>query len=145
MLKAISHVNVWVHDQDEAKTFYIEKLGFEEREDVTLEEFGNYRWLTVGPSSQPEVNVMLSIPAPPAIDEENAKTLLGLIASGGSGPGIIRTDDCRKECERLKSEGVEITAEPEERFYGMDAGFRDPSGNEWRIVEPKDYDIADLK
>ena len=145
MIDAISHVNVWVEDQDEAKAFYTEKLGLEVREDVTLDEFGGYRWLTVGPPRQPDVNIILSAPTPPALDPDLAKTLMSLVASGGSGPGIFRTEDCRTTAKELQEQGVEFTQEPDERFYGVDAGFRDPFGNEWRLVQPIEYDIETLQ
>ena len=141
MIEAISHVNVWVHDQDEAKAFYTEKLGFEVRQDATLEELGGYRWLTVGPPDQPDVNVMLSLPSPPGIDAETAKQLLELVAKGALGPGILRTEDCRATCKELESRGVELTQQPEERFYGIDAALRDPSGNAWRLVQPIEFDL----
>jgi catechol 2,3-dioxygenase-like lactoylglutathione lyase family enzyme len=140
MIDAVSHVNVWVHDQEEAKAFYTEKLGFEVRQDATLEEFGGYRWLTVGPPDQPDVNVILSVPNPPAIDPETAKPLLELLAKGALGPGILRTEDCRAACKELESRGVELTQQPDERFYGIDAALRDPSGNEWRLVQPIEFD-----
>jgi catechol 2,3-dioxygenase-like lactoylglutathione lyase family enzyme len=145
MLDAISHVNVWVEDQDEAKVFYTEKLGLEVRQDATLEELGGYRWLTVGPPGQPDVNIILSAAVPPAIDQETSDALMALVNKGALGPGIFRTEDCRKTANELKERGVEFTAEPEERFYGIDAGFRDPSGNEWRLVQPIEYDIETLQ
>jgi len=145
MIDAISHVNVWVDDQEEAKAFYTAKLGFEVREDATLEEFGGYRWLTVGPAGQPDVNVMLSAAVPPAIDAGTAKQLMALVNQGAIGPGILRTDDCRKTAKELQERGVELTQEPNERFYGIDAGFRDSSGNEWRLVQPIEYDIETLQ
>ena len=141
MLDAVSHVAVWVHDQDVAKEFYTEKLGLEVRQDVTLAEFGNYRWLTVGPPGQPDVSIILSVPAPPGVDAETAEQLVALVARGALGPGILRTDDCRKTCAELEARGVELAQEPDERFYGIDATVRDPSGNEWRIVQPIEYDI----
>jgi len=141
MLDAVSHVGVWVHDQEEAKEFYTEKLGFELRQDNTLAEFGNYRWLTVGPPGQPDVNIILSHPGPPALDAETAEQLLQLVTRGALGPGILRTDDCRKTCAELEARGVELTQQPDERFYGIDAAVRDPSGNEWRIVQPKEFDM----
>jgi catechol 2,3-dioxygenase-like lactoylglutathione lyase family enzyme len=141
MIDAVSHVNVWVHDQDEAKAFYTEKLGFEVRQDATLEELGGYRWLTVGPPDQPDVNLMLSLPGPPAVDPETAKQLLELVAKGALGPGILRTEDCRAACKELESRGVELTQQPDERFYGIDAALRDPSGNAWRLVQPIEFDI----
>jgi catechol 2,3-dioxygenase-like lactoylglutathione lyase family enzyme len=145
MIEAISHLNVWVEDQDEARAFYTEKLGFEVREDATLDEYGGYRWLTVGPPGQPDVNVILSAPVPPALDEESAKRIMALVASGAMGPGILRTEDCRKTCKELEGRGVELTQQPDERFYGIDAALRDPSGNEWRVVQPIEYDIETLQ
>jgi catechol 2,3-dioxygenase-like lactoylglutathione lyase family enzyme len=145
MLNGISHVGVWVHDQDEAKAFYTEKLGFEVREDATLDELGGYRWLTVGPPDQPDVNLMLSLPGPPAFDPETAEQLLALVAKGAMGPGILRTEDCRATCKEIESRGVELAQQPDERFYGIDATVRDPSGNLWRIVQPIEYDIDELK
>ena len=141
MLDAVSHVGVWVRDQDEAKAFYTEKLGFEVREDATLEELGGYRWLTVGPPGQPDVNLMLSLPGPPGFDAETAEQLLALVAKGAMGPGILRTEDCRATCKELEARGVELPQQPDERFYGIDATVRDPSGNLWRIVQPLEYDI----
>jgi catechol 2,3-dioxygenase-like lactoylglutathione lyase family enzyme len=141
MIDAISHMNVWVDDQDEARSFYTEKLGFEVREDATLDEYGGYRWLTVGPPGQPDVSVILSAPSPPALDAESAKKVMSLVASGTMGPGILRTADCRKTCRELEDRGVELTQQPDERFYGIDAALRDPSGNEWRVVQPIEYDV----
>jgi catechol 2,3-dioxygenase-like lactoylglutathione lyase family enzyme len=145
MLDAISHVAVWVHDQDEAKAFYTEKLGFEVREDATLDELGGYRWLTVGPPDQPDVNLMLTQPGPPAFDEDTKKGILALVAKGAMGPGILRTEDCRKTCKELEDRGVELASQPEERFYGIDATVRDPSGNMWRIVQPIEVDLEAMK
>ena len=141
MLDAVSHVGVWVRDQDEAKAFYTEKLGLEVREDATLDELGGYRWLTVGPPGQPDVNLMLSRPGPPGVDAETAEQLLALVAKGALGPGILRTEDCRKTCAELEARGVELGQQPQERFYGIDATVRDPSGNLWRIVQPIEFDL----
>jgi catechol 2,3-dioxygenase-like lactoylglutathione lyase family enzyme len=141
MIDAVSHVGVWVHDQDEAKAFYTEKLGFEVRQDVTLDEFGGYRWLTVGPPDQPDVNIILGVPGPPALDPESAQQLMSLVAKGVTGPGILRTADCRATCRELEARGVELAQQPEDRFYGIDAAVRDPSGNVWRLVQPIEYDL----
>lgn len=138
MLRRVSHVNVWVHDQDQALAFFTEKLGFEVREDVTLEQFGSYRWLTVGPVQQPDLHFMLSVPGPPAIDEESAAQLMQLVARGtatGAGGVIFETDDVRGTYEDLRARGVEFTQEPIERSYGIDAAFRDPSGNAYRVTQ----------
>jgi catechol 2,3-dioxygenase-like lactoylglutathione lyase family enzyme len=144
MLDAVSHVGVWVHDQDEAKAFYTEKLGFELRDDATLDELGGYRWLTVGPPGQSELSLILSRPGPPAMDAVTAEQVLELVAKGAMGGGILRTDDCRGTCKELEARGVELASQPEERFYGIDATVRDPSGNIWRIVQPLEFDPADL-
>ena len=141
----ISHVGVWVHDQDEAKTFYTEKVGLEVREDATLDELGGYRWLTVGPPGQPELNLILSRPGPPAVDQETADQLLALVAKGAMGGGIFRTEDCRATCRELEGRGLELTQQPVERFYGIDATFRDPSGNIWRVVQQTEYDLGEGK
>jgi catechol 2,3-dioxygenase-like lactoylglutathione lyase family enzyme len=135
MLDEMSHVGVWVRDQDEAKAFYTETLGFEVREDATLEDFGGYRWLTVGPPGQPELNLILSVPGPPAVDAEAAEQVLALVAKGAMGGGIFRAEDCRATCRELEQRGLELVEQPVERFYGIDASFRDPSGNLWRIVQ----------
>jgi catechol 2,3-dioxygenase-like lactoylglutathione lyase family enzyme len=138
VLKRVSHVNVWVHDQDEALAFFTEKLGFELREDVTLEQFGNYRWLTVGPAQEPGLDFILSLPGPPAIDEKTAEQLTALVARGavsGGGSVIFASDDVHATYEDLRARGVEFTQEPMERSYGIDAAFRDPSGNAYRIMQ----------
>jgi catechol 2,3-dioxygenase-like lactoylglutathione lyase family enzyme len=135
MLDQMSHVGVWVQDQEEAKAFYTEKLGFELREDATLDDFGGYRWLTVGPPGQPDLNLILSRPGPPAVDPEAAEQVLALVAKGAMGGGIFRTKDCRATCRELEARGLELVEQPVERFYGIDASFRDPSGNLWRIVQ----------
>jgi catechol 2,3-dioxygenase-like lactoylglutathione lyase family enzyme len=144
-LDAISHIGLWVRDQDEAKAFYTEKLGFEVREDATLEALGGYRWLTVGLPRQPDVNVILSRPGPPAMDDEAAKQVLELTAKGVVSGGILRTEDCRATCKQLEERGVELSQQPEERFYGIDASVRDPSGNHWRIVQPLEFDLNEMR
>jgi catechol 2,3-dioxygenase-like lactoylglutathione lyase family enzyme len=141
----ISHIGLWVRDQDEAKAFYTEKLGFEVRQDVTLDDLGGFRWLTVGPPEQPDVNVILNTPGPPPVDAETAKQVLALLAKSASGGAILRTGDCRATCRELEARGVELEQQPDERFYGIDASFRDPSGNEWRIVQPLEYDVEQLR
>jgi len=144
-INQLGRVIIPVSNQDRSLEFYTEKLGFEVRDDNTLEEFGNYRWLTVGPPGQPDVSIILSYPGPPAVDAESAEMLLKLVARGALGPGILRTDDCRRPCAELEARGEELTQEPDERFYGIDAAVRDPSGNEWRIVQPIEYDIEAVK
>jgi catechol 2,3-dioxygenase-like lactoylglutathione lyase family enzyme len=145
MIQGVSHVTVFVHDEEEAKAFYTGILDLEVRQDATLPELGGYRWLTVGPRDQPEVSLILGKPGPPAHDEQAANTLLELVAKGVFGPGIFTTDDCAATCDEIKSRGGELAQEPEERFYGIDAAIRDPSGNLWRIVQPVEFDLEAMK
>jgi catechol 2,3-dioxygenase-like lactoylglutathione lyase family enzyme len=136
MLKQLTHVNVWVHDQDEALAFYTEKLGLELRDDVTVPEMGNFRWLTVGHPGQDDVALtLMAIPGPPVFDDETAAQLKELLAKGALGGLFVSTDDCRSTYEELRSRGVEFQQEPTEQPYGVDAGFRDPSGNQIRLVQ----------
>jgi len=135
----IANVNVWVHDQDEALAFYTDKLGWEVRADATLPELGDYRWLTVGPPGQKDVAVVLNaIPGPEVMDEDSAGQIRALMAKGWLGSVFLQTDDCRAVYEELKARGVEFTEAPEERPYGIDSGFRDPSGNSIRLTEVKE-------
>ncbi|MCY7303133.1 MAG: VOC family protein [Thermoleophilia bacterium] len=132
----LRHVNQWVHDQDEALVFYTEKLGMELRDDVTIPEMGNFRWLTVGPVGQPDVAVVLmAIPGAPVFDAETSEQLKSLVAKGAAGGLFFATDDCQATFEELSRLGVEFNQEPMERPWGKDAGFRDPSGNQIRLVE----------
>jgi catechol 2,3-dioxygenase-like lactoylglutathione lyase family enzyme len=135
----IAYSGVWVHDQDEALAFYTEKLGWELRADVTLPEFGNYRWLTVGPPNQPDVSVLLNaIPGPPVMDEATADQIRSLMAKGWIGNVLLTTDDVQASYEELKARGVEFTESPEERPYGIDSAFRDPSGNQFRLTQVRE-------
>jgi catechol 2,3-dioxygenase-like lactoylglutathione lyase family enzyme len=132
----ITHAQVWVHDQDEALAYYTDKVGMEVREDVTLPELGNFRWLTVGPPTQPDVAIaLIAVPGPPVFDEDTAAKVRELTAKGASSGVFLGTDDCRASYEQMKARGVEFTEEPAERPYGIDAGFRDPSGNQIRLVQ----------
>jgi catechol 2,3-dioxygenase-like lactoylglutathione lyase family enzyme len=132
----IANAQVWVNDQEEALTFYTEKLGMEVRADVTLPEMGDFRWLTVGPVGQTDVAIVLMpIPGPPIMDTETAQQVRSLMAKGFAGTIFLTTDDCRASYEELRGRGVEFVETPEERPYGVDAGFRDPSGNHLRLTE----------
>jgi catechol 2,3-dioxygenase-like lactoylglutathione lyase family enzyme len=136
MLKQLTHVNVWVHDQDEALAFYTEKLGMELRDDVTLPELGNFRWLTVGlPGQSDAALALMAIPGPPVFDEDTREQVRTLTAKGAALGLFFSTDDCRATYDELRSRGVEFTEEPSERPYGIDAAFRDPSGNHVRVVQ----------
>ena len=135
----IANAQLWVHDQDEALAFYTEKLGFEVRSDATLPELGDFRWLTVSPAEQPDFAIVLmAIPGPPVMDEEVANQVRGLMAKGFAGTVFLTTEDCQASYEELKARGVEFTEEPEERPYGIDAGFRDPSGNSFRLTQVRE-------
>ena len=135
MLKGLNYVQVWVHDQDEALAFYTDKLGMELREDVTVPEMGNFRWLSVGIPGQDVSITLMAIPGPPVFDEETREQIQRLLAKGASGGLFFTTDDARKSYEELKSRGVEFTQEPTEQPYGIDAGFRDVSGNHFRMTQ----------
>jgi catechol 2,3-dioxygenase-like lactoylglutathione lyase family enzyme len=136
MLKQLTHVNQWVHDQDEALAFYTEKLGLELREDVTVPELGNFRWLSVGVPGQADVSItLMAIPGPPVFDAETQAQLQALVAKGAAGGLFFASEDVRATYEELKSRGVEFNQEPVEQPYGLDAGFRDPSGNHMRVVQ----------
>jgi uncharacterized glyoxalase superfamily protein PhnB len=132
----IANAQLWVHDQEEALAFYTEKVGFEVQTDVTLPEMGDFRWLTVGPADQPEVSIVLmAIPGEPVMDAETGGQVRELMAKGFAGTVFLSTDDCQASYEELKARGVEFTEAPEERPYGIDSGFRDPSGNSFRLTE----------
>jgi predicted enzyme related to lactoylglutathione lyase len=132
----IANAQLWVHDQEEALAFYTEKVGLEVRADVTLAEMDDFRWLTVGPAGQEDVSIVLmAIPGPPVMDRETAEQVRALMAKGFAGTVFLTTDDCQASYEELVSRGVEFSEEPEERPYGIDSGFRDPSGNSIRLTE----------
>ena len=135
----IANTQLWVHDQDDALAFYTEKLGWEVRSDVTLPEMGDFRWLTVGPAGQPDFSVVLmAIPGPPVMDGETAEQVRAQMGKGFAGTVFLSTDDVRSDYEELSSRGVEFTESPEERPYGIDAGFRDPSGNSFRLTQVRE-------
>ena len=135
----ITNTQLWVHDQDEALAFYTEKVGMEVRADVTVPELGNFRWLTVGPPGQTDVSIVLmAIPGPPVMDDETAAQVKTLMGKGFAGTVFLTTDDVQASYEELKGRGVEFVEEPEERPYGIDSGFRDPSGNNFRLTQVRE-------
>ena len=134
MFNAITHSAIFVLDQDEALDFYVGKLGLEVNTDVDM---GFMRWLTVNVPGQPEREILLEVPGPPAQDDATAAQIRELVAKGGMGLGfILTTDDCRRTYAELKARGVEFTDEPVDRFYGTDCGLRDPFGNSIRFTQP---------
>jgi predicted enzyme related to lactoylglutathione lyase len=139
----IANAQLWVHDQDEALKFYTEQVGLEVRSDVTVPELGNFRWLTVAPPGQTEVAIVLmAIPGPPVLDNDTAEQIAALMAKGFAGTIFLTTDDCRASYEELRGRGVEFVQPPEERPYGVDCAFRDPSGNNIRVTQVTDPALA---
>ncbi len=135
----LSNTQLWVHDQEEALAFYTSKLGMEIRADVTLPEMGNFRWLVVGPPAQPEIGItLMAVPGPPMMDDNTTAQLHELMAKGFAGAIFLTTDDCHASYEDLRARGVEFTEPPEDRPYGIDCGFRDPSGNSFRLTQVKE-------
>ena len=135
----IANAQLWVHDQDEALAFYTQKLGMEVRADVTLPEMGDFRWLTVSPAGQEDISIVLmAIPGAPLMDDETGQQVRDLMAKGFAGAVFLTTDDCQASYDELKSRGVEFTEAPEERPYGIDCGFRDPSGNSFRLTQVRE-------
>jgi predicted enzyme related to lactoylglutathione lyase len=135
----VSNAQMWVNDQKEALAFYTEKLGWEVRSDVTLPEMGDFRWLTVSPPGQEDFEVVLmAIPGPPVFEEETAAMIREVVARGVASPIFLTTDDIHADYETLKARGVEFVDTPEERPYGIDSSFRDPSGNQIRLTQVKD-------
>ena len=135
----IGTVQQWVRDQDEALEFYTQRLGMEVRDDVTMAEMGNFRWLTVGPPKQPDLAVVLvPIPGPPVMDPEIADHLRGLMAMGFAGTMFLTTEDFQASYEELRRRGVEFSEEPSERPFGISSSFRDPSGNRIRLTEVRE-------
>ena len=137
MLNKLTHVNVWVNDQDEALAFYTEKLGMELRDDVTLRELGGFRWLTVGPPGQDGVAIAL-MTVPDFFEADTQSMLKELLGRGVLGGLFFTVDDCQQAFEELKSRGVEFSQEPTQQPYGIDAGFRDSSGNAFRMMQAPD-------
>ncbi len=135
----IAHAQLWVHDQDEALAFYTEKLGMEVRADVTVEEMGNFRWLTVGPPGQEDFAIVLmAIPGQPVMDGQTGEEVRNLMAKGFAGTVFLQTDDVQASYDELRGRGVEFTEEPTEYPYGIDSSFRDPSGNAFRLTQPRE-------
>lgn len=130
----IANAHLWVHDQEEALAFYTEKVGMEVRADVTLPEMGDFRWLTVGPPGQEDVSIAL-MAIPPVFEPETVAQIEALMAKGVAGSVFLTTDDCQTSYEELSALGVEFVETPEQRPYGIDCGFRDPSGNSLRLTQ----------
>jgi catechol 2,3-dioxygenase-like lactoylglutathione lyase family enzyme len=144
MITRMSHTSVFVLNQDSAKSFYTEKLGFEVRFDITMgEEFegagAGFRWLTVGPKDQPDLEIILSS-CDMGRSPEAAAQLRDLVAAGTMGVGVMATDDCQKTYEELRDKGVTFLSEPAPRPYGIEATLRDDSGNMMSLVQPASFE-----
>jgi uncharacterized glyoxalase superfamily protein PhnB len=132
----ISTTQLWVHDQNEALAFWTEKVGFEVKEDVTVPELGNFRWLTVAPPGQDDIAIVLmAIPGQPVLDDTTRQQVAELMAKGFAGTVFLTTDDAQKAYEEMSTRGVEFTETPTAQPYGIDCGFRDPSGNSARLTQ----------
>jgi catechol 2,3-dioxygenase-like lactoylglutathione lyase family enzyme len=134
MTEGVGVVGLYVRDQDEALEFYVEKLGFGVGTDARN---GDYRWLTVKHPDQPLFELGLFKPAPPTVDEATAQTLNEMVAKGAMPPLVLIVDDCSAAYDRFRERGVEFTQEPIERYGRVDASFRDPSGNGWKMIEAR--------
>lgn len=136
MIQKLSHVTLFVNNQDEARKFYVETLGFDVRTDATME--GGFRWLTVGPKNQPDLEIVLMEPkSGPLLDEEAAAAVRLLLKKGVLGAGVFQVDDCRRTYDELKKKGVQFKGAPEERFYGTEAIMSDGLGNWFSMTQPK--------
>lgn len=134
MSQGVSVAGLYVRDQDEALGFYVEKLGFRVHTDARN---GDYRWLTVQHPDQPDFQLGLFAPQPPTVDAATAQTLREIVAKGAMPPLVLIVDDCRAACEQMRARGVEFTQDAIERYGSVDASFRDPSGNGWKMIEAR--------
>jgi len=143
MIQRMSHSAIFVLDQDVAKDFYVNKLGFELKMDESMPN--GFRWLTVNPKGQPDLEIILMKVAPSPfegtnprkIQQEDVGTIAELMKKGAFGAGVFQTADCRKTYEELKAKGVEFLSPPKDQFYGVEAVFRDPFGNWFSMTQPK--------
>ncbi len=132
MSEGVGVVGLYVRDQEEALSFYVEKLGFRVHTDIRN---GDYRWLTVQHPGQPSFQLGLFTPGPPVLDAATAQALRGIVAKGAMPPLVLMVEDCRAAYDRMRGCGVEFTQEPIDRYGTVDAGFRDPSGNGWKMIQ----------
>lgn len=138
----IANAQFWVHDQDEALDFYTKTLGWEVRTDVTMEAW-QFRWLVVGPPGQVDVGlVLMPVPGPPMLDDQDSAALSALVAKGAGGTLFLETDDCQASYDELSARGVAFNDPPTVQPYGIDTSFRDPSGNNIRLTQVLEFDPA---
>src|SRR6185369_15425526 len=134
MSQGVETVGLYVRDQEEALAFYVDKVGFRVHTDV---KNGDYRWLTVQHPEQPSFQLGLFKPGPPMLDEATAQSAKALVAKGAMPPLVLVVNDCRAVYDRMRAVGVEFTQDPVDRYGTVDAGFRDPSGNGWKLIEAR--------
>lgn len=134
MTQGIEVAGIYVHDQDEALAFYVDKVGFRVHTDVRN---GDYRWLTVQHPDQPSFQLGLYCPGPPVHDAATAQTLRAMVAKGAMPPLVLVVENCRAAYEQMRAKGVEFNQEPVDRYGTVDAGFRDPSGNGWKMIQAR--------
>ncbi|GAB3105190.1 VOC family protein [Lysobacter terrae] len=134
MSQGVGVAGLYVRDQDEALAFYVDKLGFRVHTDARN---GDYRWLTVQHPEQPSFQLGLFTPDQPTLDAATVQALREVVAKGGMPPLVFIVDDCRAAFERMRARGVEFTQEPVERYGSVDASFRDPSGNGWKMIQAR--------
>jgi catechol 2,3-dioxygenase-like lactoylglutathione lyase family enzyme len=138
VITRLSHATIYVLDQDEALAFYRDKLGFEVRTDATMDN--GFRWLTVGPMTQPDLEIILmAVKESPMFAADKVDALKNLIKSGAMGAGVLHVDDCHKTYQELKAKGVEFLTEPTDNFYGIEALMKDNSGNWFSMTQPKPW------
>ncbi|HKD44713.1 MAG TPA: VOC family protein [Candidatus Angelobacter sp.] len=136
MIQRMSYASIFVLDQDQARDFYVNKLGFEVKTDEKLPN--GFRWLTVCPKGQTDFQIILmKVATGPKLQADDVATIAKLMSKGAFGAGVFQTADCRKTYEELKAKGVEFLSPPQEQFYGVEAVFRDPFGNWFSMTEPK--------
>jgi catechol 2,3-dioxygenase-like lactoylglutathione lyase family enzyme len=134
MSHGVQVAGIYVRDQDEAIAFYVDKLGFRVHTDVRN---GEFRWLTIQHPEQPSFQLGLFVPGPPMHDPATAQALRAMVAKGAMPSLVLEVDDCRASYERLHAKGVEFTQEPVSRYGTVDAGFRDPAGNGWKMIQTR--------
>jgi catechol 2,3-dioxygenase-like lactoylglutathione lyase family enzyme len=134
MSQGIDVAGIYVRDQDEALAFYVDKLGFKVHTDVRN---GDYRWFTVQHPEQPLFQLGLFVPGPPVVDAATAQSIKAIVAKGAMPPLVLVVNDCRAAYEQMRAKGVEFTQEPVDRYGTVDAGFRDPSGNGWKLIQTR--------
>ncbi len=134
MSQGVGMIGLYVRDQEEARRFYVEKVGFAVHTDVRN---GDFRWLTLQHPEQPSFELFLFVPGAPMLDAASAQALRELVAKGAMPPMVLAVDDCRAAYERMRAAGVEFTQEPVARYGAVDANFRDPSGNGWKMIEAR--------